>query len=277
MGPLFRASLREMVRRRTLAVTLFMTLLYLTAYGVTLRYAASAVNNTHNPILRAVLIPQLATAGLFFASLILAFFAITSAVGGLSGDRESGVLQVVATAPVWRSQIVLGKLFGYWSVLAGYAVALCLGVYLLLRALTGYALGNFLPTAAVFAFQPVLLAGLTLLGSAALPTVANGVVMFSLYALSLIGGVLEQVAGFTQSSALTTAGIVTSLVIPADSLYRKAVSLALAAQDNPLNGLIMLGPFGAQSAPSIWMLLYVGLYLLACVGLTLLVFGRRDL
>jgi ABC-type transport system involved in multi-copper enzyme maturation permease subunit len=266
-----------MVRRRTLTVTLFMTLLYLTAYGVTLRYAATAVTDTANPLLKAVLIPQLATAGLFFAALILAFFAITSAVGGLSGDRESGVFQVVATAPVRRSEIVLGKLLGYWAVLAVYAVALCFGVYLLLWLFTGYKLTNFLPTAAVFALQPVLLAGLTLLGSAVLPTVANGVVMFSLYALSLIGGVLEQVAGFTQSAALTTAGILTSLVIPADSLYRKSVSLALASQDNPLSGLIMLGPFGAQSPPSIWMLIYVSLYLVACVGLTLVAFRWRDL
>lgn len=277
MGPLFRVSLKEMVRRRTLLITLSMTALYIVAYTVTLRYAASAVSRTANHMLRAILVPQIATAGLYFAGQILAFFAITSTMGALSGERETGVMQVIATAPVRRQEIVLGKLFGYWTVLAGYAVLLCLAVFVLVRSQTGFALANLGATIAVFTLQPLLLSALTMLGSTVLPTIPNAVVMFSLYAISLLGGVLEQIAGFTRSASLATIGIVTSLVIPADSLYRKAVSLALAARDNPLAGLVMIGPFGAQSPPSIWMLVYVGLYLTACVLLTLRVFARRDL
>lgn len=277
MAPLFLASLREMVRRRTLWITLGMTLLYVVAYSIILRYAASAVSETANPMLRAVLIPQIATAGLYFAGQILAFFAITSTMGALAGERETGVMQVIATAPVRRSEIVLGKLMGYWSVLAVYSVVLCLAVFALLRAQTGFALANVGATIAVFTLQPLLLAALTMLGSALLPTIPNAVVMFSLYAISLLGGVLEQIAGFTRSAALSTIGIVASLAVPADSLYRKAVSLALAARDNPLSGLVMIGPFGAQSPPSIWMLVYVGLYLTTCVTLTVVLFKRRDL
>lgn len=277
MAPLFLASLREMVRRRTLWITLGMTLLYVVAYTITLRYATAAVTRSANTMLRAVLIPQIATAGLYFAGQILAFFAIASTMGALAGERETGVMQVIATAPVRRSEIVLGKLFGYWSVLATYSALLCLAVFALLRAQTGFALANLGATIAVFTLQPLLLSALTMLGSALLPTIPNAVVMFSLYAISLLGGVLEQIAGFTRSAALSTIGIITSLVIPADSLYRKAVSLALSARDNPLSGLVMIGPFGAQSPPSVWMLVYVGLYLTACIALTVLVFRRRDL
>lgn len=277
MGALFRASLKEMVRRRTLAITLGMTLLYLVAYTITLRYAAAAVSRTANSLMRAVLVPEIATAGLYFAGQILAFFAITSTMGALAGERESGVMQVIATAPVRRSEIVLGKLLGYWTVLGAYAAAFCLGVYALLQAQTGFQLANLWPTVAVFALQPLLLATLTMLGSAILPTIPNAVVMFSLYAVSLLGGVVEQIAGFTRSATLGTIGIVASLVIPADSLYRKSVSLALTAKDNPLAGLVMIGPFGAQAPPSVWMLLYVGLYLVACVSLTVRLFARRDL
>ncbi|MGE5552869.1 MAG: ABC transporter permease [Betaproteobacteria bacterium] len=277
MGALFRVSLKEMVRRRTLAITLGMTVLYLVAYTVILRYAAGAVNQTANPLMRAVLVPQIATAGLYFAGQILAFFAIASTMGALAGERETGVMQVIATAPVQRHEIVLGKLFGYWTVLAAYAAVLCVGVFLLLRALTGFALSNPWPTTAVFTLQPLLLSALTMLGSAVLPTIPNAVVMFSLYAISLLGGVLEQIAGFTRSATLSAIGIVTSLLIPADSLYRKSVSLALAARDNPLAGLVMIGPFGAQSPPSVWMLAYVGFYLVACITLTVFLFARRDL
>ncbi|MDI6871450.1 MAG: ABC transporter permease [Bacillota bacterium] len=277
MGAIFQISLKEMVRRRTLAITLGMTLLYLVAYTLTLRYAAAAVARTTNPLMRAVLVPQIATAGLYFAEQILAFFAIASTMGALAGERESGVMQVIATAPVRRGEIVLGKLLGYWTVLAAYAVALCLGVFALLRTQTGFALANLWPTLAVFTLQPLLLAALTMLGSAVLPTIPNAVVMFSLYAISLLGGVLEQIAGFTRSATLSAIGIVTSLLIPADSLYRKSVSLALAVRDNPLAGLVMIGPFGAQAPPSIWMLVYVGFYLAACVFLTVWLFSRQDL
>ncbi|HHW14554.1 MAG TPA: ABC transporter permease subunit [Firmicutes bacterium] len=277
MGTLYWVSLKEMVRRRTLAITLGMTVLYLAAYTLTLRYAAAAVSQTTNPLMRAVLVPQIATAGLYFAGQILAFFAITSTMGALAGERESGVMQVIATAPVSRAGIVFGKLLGYWTVLAVYSAGLCLGVFLLVRAETGFVLANLGSTLAVFTLEPLLLSALTLLGSAILPTIPNAVVMFSLYAISLLGGVLEQIAGFTRSASLSTIGILTSLLVPADSLYRKAVSLALAARDNPLSGLIMLGPFGAQSPPSIWMLVYVGFYLAACLALTVRLFARRDL
>jgi ABC-type transport system involved in multi-copper enzyme maturation permease subunit len=277
MGTLFRVSLKEMVRRRTLAITLGLTILYLAAYTLTLRYAAAAVAQTANPLIKAILVPQIATAGLFFAGQILAFFAIASTMGALAGERESGVMQVIAAAPVRRWEIVLGKLLGYWTVLAAYAVALCLGVFALLRTHTGFALANFWPTLTVFTLQPLLLSALAMLGSTVLSTIPNAVAMFGLYAVSLLGGVLEQVAGFTRSATLSAVGIVTSLLVPADSLYRKSVSLALAARDDPLSGLVMIGPFGAQSPPSLWMLVYVGFYLAACLGLTVFLFGRRDL
>jgi hypothetical protein len=76
---------------------------------------------------------------------------------------------------------------------------------------------------------------------------------------------------------LSNAGIISSLIVPADAMYRKTVSLVLASTSNPLSGLMMIGPFGAQLPPNIWMVVWSLLYLVGCVGLASLLFSRKEI
>ena len=79
----------------------------------------------------------------------------------------------------------------------------------------------------LFAFHPLVLLSVTILGTTGLSTIANAVMVFMLYALSVMGGVLEQIGYYLRNDSLIDSGILTSLLMPADSLYRKMVHYLL--------------------------------------------------
>ncbi|MDI6907689.1 MAG: hypothetical protein QMC81_09460, partial [Thermoanaerobacterales bacterium] len=76
-----------------------------------------------------------------------------------------------------------------------------------------------------------------------------------------------------------TIGILTSLIMPVDALYRKVIYLLLGSADvrNPFAAAAQMGPFGAQVEPSVWMLVYTALYLVGALGAAAWVFTRRDI
>lgn len=73
-------------------------------------------------------------------------------------------------------------------------------------------------------------------------------------------------------------GIISSLIMPVDSLYRKIVCVLLASTAaNPVQAMSQMGPFGARAEPSVWMLVYTMVYLLGALALAVRVFSRRDI
>jgi ABC-type transport system involved in multi-copper enzyme maturation permease subunit len=102
------------------------------------------------------------------------------------------------------------------------------------------------------------------------------VAVFMLYALSVMAGTLEQVGYILRNQALISTGIVTSLLMPADSLYRKMVHLALPGAQAGLASSF-LGPFGSAGEPSLWMLIYAGLYVVFFLSMAVWTFSKRDI
>ena len=75
------------------------------------------------------------------------------------------------------------------------------------------------------------------------------------------------------SQTAVQVGILTSLIIQSESLWRRAAF----EMQSPLTGLLGISPFGATSVPSILMVAYAVIYLLAVMALTVWVFQKRDL
>jgi hypothetical protein len=72
-------------------------------------------------------------------------------------------------------------------------------------------------------------------------------------------------------------GIVSSLVLPVDALYRRAVFVLLSNTGNLLGSLQAIGPFGSVSVPSQAMVVYAWVYLVGCLLLAVRSFKRRDI
>lgn len=266
---------REMLRRRVLVVTLLMVAAFLVLYGLAVRQVA--LHGSHlDPLTMAVVVPQIFSAGLYFGSFIVSFLAVFSALGAVSGEVESGTVYSLVATPVRRAEIVLGKFLGYALAMVVYAALFFLAINAIVRGYTGLSPGGQGGALALFCLQPLVLLAVTVLGSTLLPTLANGILMFMLYAVAMVGGMLEQIGWLLNVRSLQQIGIVSSLIMPVDALYRKIVYILLAPTANPLEALTQLGPFGARVAPSVWMLVYTIAYLFGAVALAVRNFNRRD-
>jgi Cu-processing system permease protein len=125
--------------------------------------------------------------------------------------------------------------------------------------------------------EAVLLVSVSLFGSALLPTLTNGVVVFSLFGLAWLAGVVEFIGGAMANEAMVNLGIAVSLVIPSDAVWRGAsyyIQSPLALTATGAAGIGM--PFGSNAPPAppmiAWALAYPLLFLLG----TILAFARRD-
>ena len=130
----------------------------------------------------------------------------------------------------------------------------------------------------LMAMQTLLLLSLTILGSTFLPTIVCGIAVFMFYATANLGGMLERIGELVENQTLTTVGVITSLVIPSDALWRMAAHYL-----QPALNLALLGGgggdffFATATPPSLWMLVYAIAYGLVAVAAGAWVFSRRDL
>ena len=95
-----------------------------------------------------------------------------------------------------------------------------------------------------------------------------------LYGLALVGGMVEQLGVLLDNQVMQNMGIISSLLLPSDALWR------MAAQRLDVQELAVLaggGPFQGFSQPSAIMLVWTLLYISFAVLLGVRVFGRKDL
>ena len=101
----------------------------------------------------------------------------------------------------------------------------------------------------------------------------SGAVSLGLYGLAFAGGWMEQYGGLQHVQTCTNLGIVSSLIMPSDALWRRA---AFRLQP-PLLGSAGIGPFSSTLVPSTAMVFYAVLYAALALLLAMLLFERRDL
>jgi ABC-type transport system involved in multi-copper enzyme maturation permease subunit len=196
-------------------------------------------------------------------------------VDTLSGEITSGTIQTIVTKPLRRWQVVVGKWLGFTAMLVLYLMLMAGGVILAVRILGNYTTPNIVPGLALMALEGALVLTLSILGGTRLSTLANGVLVFGLYGLAFVGGWVEQIGALVNNETVINIGIVSSLIMPSEALWR----LAAYQMQSPLTRDLgfNVGPFGATSLPSSAMVVYAVLYTGVVLGLAMLLFHRRDL
>ena len=211
-------------------------------------------------------------AGLYVVHFLTVMLAIFASVDTIAGEIASHTIQTLVTKPVRRWQIVLGKWLGYAAMLLIYLGLLGGGIFVVTYVLVGYTPPNQLAGLLLLMLEALVLLSLSLLGGTRLSTLTNGVLLFMLYGVAFIGAWVEQIGALLQSHAAVNIGIVTSLLMPVEALWRRASYLM---QPPILSGIPT--PFSGISPPSPAMVIYAALYAAAALGLAMRVFSRRDL
>lgn len=211
--------------------------------------------------------------GFYVVNLLVVMLTVLASADTIAGEIASGTIQTVATKPLRRWQVVLGKWLGLSLMLVIFVTAMN-GAMLAI----GWGVGHYVPPnaaqgTALMALEGLVLLSVSIMGGTRFSALANGVIVFMLYGLAFSAGWMEQIAGFVKNQALTNIGIVISLIFPSEALWRRAAFL----MQPPFLRQLGVGPFAALASPSGAMVAYAGLYALVMLALAVRFFNRRDL
>ena len=274
-----RLTLREAARRKILWAGLIFGLLFLVVYGLGFHFMHVDIERSMQSsgglgyLGMQEVYSFLTLSGLYAVNfLAIAISALTS-IDTLSGEITSGTIQVLATKPLKRWQIVLGKWLGFVLMTSLYLLLMAGGTLAIVYALSGYLPVHLWRGFGLLWLNAVLILSLSFLGGSLLSTLANGVVIFGLYGVAFIGGWVEQFGAYLGNEVAVKIGVISSLILPSEALWKRA----MYELQSPLVSSLNFSPFMALSVPSALMIVYAMVYALACLLLAIHNFGRRDL
>lgn len=270
-----RLTIREAQRRRLLWVALFMGLAFLLVFGIAFHFIRLDIEQQVNELADLEFVSVLLlTAGLYAVNLLVNVVAVLVSVTTLSGEIESHTIDAIVTKPIPRWQVVIGKWLGFAVLILVYLALLVGGLMLIVYLRSGFAMENIGRGVLMMALAALLVLTVSIAGGTRLSTIANGVMTFMLFGIAFLGGLVEQVGALIRNEAAVNVGIVSSLIMPADSLWKKATAYF---QPSGVTNPFELGPFAAITEPSSLMVVYAVLYLLALLAFALWSFSRREL
>ncbi len=273
-----KLTFREVLSKKIFYIVLVLTAAYFIVYGVALHFLAADIMKYSGPvsIQKLVVYPQLLSLGLYFATFIVALLAVFSTVGAISAEIETGTIQGVITKPLKRHDFVLGKFMGYAAMLLLYSAVLYLGITEITALVTDFMPHNLIQGLLLFLIIPLILLVLGLGGSAILSTMANGITVFMLFIIGMVGGMVEQIGSLMNSTSLVSVGIISSLLMPSDAIYRKIIYNLLAGSGGSLN-IFTASPFASKNPPSDAMVVYTLVYIAVVLIFTVRCFNKRDI
>ncbi len=269
-------TLHEAMRKRILLATSIGGAAFLVLYAIGFYFIAKNVHHEVGPMAhvhRQIALTMFTLAGLYAVNFLGLISAVLLPLDTISGEISSGVIQTVASKPIHRRDIVLGKWLAYVLVLLGYVAVLATGVLAIARLIGGHTPPGVTVGVPLMMLQAVLLVTLSIFGGTRFTTVSNGVVAFALYGLAFIGSWIEQIGGWTGNVAARNIGTVASLIMPTESLWQLAaynMQPALLAQTH-------VTPFSPMSVPSPAMVIWAALWGVAALLLALRSFSKRAL
>lgn len=268
-------TLHETARRRILVAALVCGLAFVAVFAIGFHYIVTGMppRVSANPLQRRMMLTFFTLAGLYGVNFLTVMTAVLLPVDTLSGEIASGVMQTLASKPVRRSSILLGKWLAFVGVTLAYLGLLCGGVLLAVKVLGGITLPDVGIGLPLMALEATVLATLSIAGGTRLTTVTNGVVVFGLYGLAFVGSWVEQIGALAGNVSARNIGTIASLVMPSESLWQ----LAAHHMQPAIMSELQLTPFSPASVPSPAMVAWAGGYVLAVLALALVQFRRRPL
>ena len=267
-------KLVEARRRRIVLAGVVCALAFLLVFSVavTLAHREMSTNGSVSFVERQATLTAIKLVGFMAANFLSVIFAILLPVDTLSGEIDSGVIQTLASKPIDRAQIVLGKWAGHLLLALAYLLILSTGILTVIRIVGG------LPPTGVTRALPLLMLEITLsltisvAGGARFSTVTNAIMAVGFYGVAFIGGFVEQIGGFAGITSMRTIGIVVSLISPADSMWRLAAH-HMEPEIARSTGMLALG----ASVPSRLMVCWAVGFTVAALIYAIRTFRRRAL
>lgn len=268
-------SCKEMLNKRILHIGIVLSLIYVGIYGIGLHLIMK--ENPGQVWWIQEFGYQFLTLGWYFSSFLVGALAIMAGSVSLSHEIENGTILGLASKPLSRRSILLGKYIAYAIVIGLYTAVITAAIAGLVVTYTGLMveIRALIMAIVLFISYPLIVLSVAQLFSSCMSTLAASISTFILFSIGIIGGFIEQMGAIVDNSGMINLGIISSLIIPSDAIYRMVVSLVGGTAGQGI--IAKLGPFGSASVPSFWMLIYAFLYVLFMLFLAIRCFEKRDL
>jgi ABC-2 type transport system permease protein len=220
--------------------------------------------------------------GLYGVQFLAALLGLFLGVASVSPEIDSGALHAVLARPLSRLEYLLGRFLALAGLLTAYVVVMSGSLLLIARIVAGYQPGDVTRTVGLMVLQVLILLAVSLLGSTVLPTLANGVVMLVLFGLAWLGGIIAFAATIPPGNEfMANLGTAVSLLLPADAVWRGAsyhvLPPSFLVASSFASGENIEIPFASTEPLAPAMLAWAFAYPVACLGLAVAAFRRRDL
>jgi ABC-type transport system involved in multi-copper enzyme maturation permease subunit len=268
-----RVTFREAARRRILWIATLAGVGFLAFFWAALHFVMKH-NSPHTSIvdLREGIV-MMTMMVLYAGSMMTSLMAVLTSCDTLSGEIASGTIHAIATKPVQRWCIVLGKWVGFVGMLTLYVLLVEGGTILISWIQSGYLPPHGTAVLWLIWLQAVVLLGVTIAASSSFSSLTSGAISLGLYGLAFVGGWIEQFGSLRHVRACVELGILSSLIMPSDALWRRA---AFKFQP-PLLGSAGVTPFSGTLVPSNAMVIYAAVYALLGLLLAQFLVSRCDL
>ncbi len=267
-------TFQEARRRKILLAAMIFGLAFQTLFAVGFYFIVRDMNlRSLNLQQKSISMNLIVMAALYVTNFLIIMTSILTPIDTLSGEIESGAIQSLATKPIPRSSIVLGKWLGFCSLVEIYVALMVSGVIFTVWMMSSVLPPNFLLGISLMMLEAALLVTLAIAGGTRLTTLANGVMCLGLYGISFIGGWVEQISTLTGNNTSRNLGIVASLLMPSESLWQ----LVAYNMQPPLVRDLQMTPFFVASVPSTSMVLWTAGYILLALAFAVYQFHRRIL
>ena len=268
-------TLSEARRRRIVTAAMIFAGVFLAVFGTALFFAFAEIERNHTSFLeRQATLTILTLFGLYAANFLSVLLAVLLPVDALSGEIDSGVMQTLASKPIRRADIVLGKWLGHGLIVAAYLLVLCAGVLLIMRVIAHYSPINIVRALPVMLLEVTLLVSISIAGGTRLSTVTNGIAALGFFGIAFVGGLVELIGSVVGIQSAKTIGIVISLLSPSDAMWRLA---SYYLQPPIVRELVEVPFFASAAVPSALMVWWAAGYVALAVTFAVRSFARRAL
>jgi Cu-processing system permease protein len=267
-------TFREAARKKMLWMALAAGGAFLILFGTGLHFQAKDfAAHSMSPVLRREISFTMLTMGLYAVDLLAVLMTILTSVDTISGEIASGTIQAVATKPVPRWQLVVGKWFGFVAMLTTYIAIMVGGVNAITYVIAGVTARHLVRGFFLMLMESSVLLSVTFAFATYFSTMTSGVLALGLHGLAFLGGWIEQFGTITHTQRAVNVGVIASLLMPSEALWRRAVF----EMQSPLANAMRVSPFSALSVPSLAMVFYAAVYLAIALIVAIRRFSQRDL
>lgn len=284
MKAIIIATLNEAVRKKTFLIMSIVVLLYLVLWTVLLyNYSRTAdIHNINGNFRQAASIMVFQT-GLQFSSMLIALLSIMLSAGIISTEIETGMIHGILSRPLKRWEYVMGKFLGLFTLIMIFGTIMVFSILIIgnifgLEAVTALMPLQIIKGFLMYMLVPVALLCVTVYGSISLKTVPNGLFMIFIYIIGNIGGTVEMIGKYMANEGISSVGIFISLLSPFNTIFNASKNI-LMNQQSILNELASSagGLSGQGQEPSVFMYMYIGIYMVMFLFLACRKFQKLDI